>query len=398
MRSVVSRAVWGFATVMAFVMAMPALSCPFCSAGGASLRERLRDADVAFIAELSEAKPNTSPGQGDGETKAHILHVLKPHEAVQNKKDIILPRFLPAAQTETVTCLLYAIVADGVVDPYAPELIDSNEFEKYVVGAALENNKPVSERLGYFFPYLGDANPVISQDAYTEFAAAPYADVKAAAKHYDADTLVRWIEQSNVQSPQSYRLGLYGLLLGLCQRPQDKEVLLGVLNDPKKRPISGADGLLGGLCVLDPKGGTEYVLGVLNDPEQDFGYRYSALRAVRVLVSDIGGVDHGAIWKAMAPTIQIRDMSDLVIDEFRKNKVWDYTPQILAIFDNKKFDVQVIKRAVVRYALRCPDPAATAFVERLRKDDPQLVKDVEEILRFEEARQAQPKDPAKPAA
>lgn len=380
-------AAFGLCLLALFASASRLISCPFCStAGQYSLRERLKDADVAFIAELSDAKPLTSakPGEPDGQTKARILHVLKSHPAVEGKKEIVLPRYIPAAANEKVTYLLYAVVSDGAVDPYLPELVDASELTTYLVGAAEQQNKPPAERLGYFFRHLGDSHLTIAQDAYMEFAAAPYKEVKEAAEHYDPDRLIEWIKDP---STQPYRIGLYGCLLGLCGRETDKDVLLEILDDPEKRPISGVDGLLGGLCVLDPEGGIDYVLRVLTDPQSDFNYRYAALRTVRVLVTDIAPDQSDRLWKGMAPAIHIKDISDLVIDEYRKNKVWANTDAILPLFDDKKFDVQVVKRSVVRYALKCPDPAAEAFVARLRKENPQLVADVEEILRFEEAQQ-----------
>ena len=43
-----------------------------------------------------------------------------------------------------------------------------------------------------------------------------------------------------------------------------------------------------------------------------------------------------------------------------------------------------MKRAIVRYALSCPKAEAKQFVERIRITDSEMVKDVEEGLKFEQ--------------
>lgn len=362
-------------------------ACPFCSMAGQTLTQAIDESDVAFVAELRESKPlaAAAPGAPDGETKAKLIAVLKSHPAIQGKTEIVLPRYIPAAENDAVTFTVYAIVADGAVDPYRASPVDSKDYVTYIKGAVEKRNRPATERLPFFFSYLDHTDAAVSNDAYAEFATAPYKDVHAARAEFNAERIIAWLENPRTEP---YRIGLYGLLLGLCGRKSDRALIQAILEDPKRRPISGVDGLLGGLCVLDPEKGTDYVLGVLNNPENDFNYRYSALRTVKFLVSDLSDlVDKQRLFERVRPAIEIPDIADLVIDEFRRNKVWTPTDQVLALFTNPGFDVQVVKRAVVRYALKCPDEKSAAFVAKLRKEDPQFVADVEEILRFEEAQQ-----------
>ena len=368
--------------------------CPFCSATGQTMMQAVEEADVAFIAELSESKPlqNATPGGPDGETKAHLVRVLKSNAAIEKKTDIILPRYLPAAEKDKVTFLVYAVVSDGMVDPYRATPVDSKELAEYLGGAVDHRKKPPAERISYFFKYLDNPDQIISNDAYSEFALAPYKEVKTAAASFDPERIIKWLDNPRTEP---YRIGLYGLLLGICGRASDKTIIQAILEDPKRRPISGVDGLLGGLCVLDAKGGPEYVMKVLVNPENDFNYRYSALRTVKFLSSDMPEISKADLFQQMQAAILIPDISDLVIDEYRRNQVWSATDIILPLFSDPKFGVQVIKRAVTRYALKCPDPKAEAFVKQLREKDPQFVADVEEILRFEEAQQIKVKEPTK---
>ena len=49
-----------------------------------------------------------------------------------------------------------------------------------------------------------------------------------------------------------------------------------------------------------------------------------------------------------------------------------------------QIDAPIVRQAILRYALSCPktDPAAATFVAERRKQDPELVKDAEDALRF----------------
>jgi len=77
------------------------------------------------------------------------------------------------------------------------------------------------------------------------------------------------------------------------------------------------------------------------------------------------------------------DMADFAIDELRKWKRWEYTQPILDLFDKKSHSLNVIRRAVTRFALRSPEPAAAAFVAEQRRRDAEWVKDVEDLLKLE---------------
>ncbi|MBY0587402.1 hypothetical protein K2X85_09515 [bacterium] len=372
------------------------LACPFCNASQ-TITQSVQEADVAFIAELSGSKPIVSeqPGGPDGQTSARLLKVLKPHPALEGKSDILLPRYIPAAEQQKVNYLVYATVTDGAIDPYRASPVESKEMVDYLAAAVDQPRRKPAERVEFFFGYLDSPETTIANDAYAEFASAPYKDVKAAAGSFDPERIVGWLENSRTEP---YRFGLYGLLLGVCGRPKDADLIRAILEDPKRRPISGVDGLLGGLCVLNLKDGVDYVINVLNDSKNDFNYRYAALRAAKFLVSDLPEVDKGKLFERMVPALKIADISDLVMDEFRRQKQWMATDTILKLFTDPAYDVQVVKRAIVRYALQCPEESAEKFIADLRAKDAQYVKDVEEILRFEEIQQIRVKDPASKAA
>jgi hypothetical protein len=64
--------------------------------------------------------------------------------------------------------------------------------------------------------------------------------------------------------------------------------------------------------------------------------------------------------------------------------MWDLTPDILGLYGKKGYDAPLMRRAILRYALCCkPTPVSMAFVKSRRGDDGELLREIEEGLKFE---------------
>ena len=74
------------------------------------------------------------------------------------------------------------------------------------------------------------------------------------------------------------------------------------------------------------------------------------------------------------------DIADVAIQDLRRWKRWEYTKQIVACYDKKSHQSPIVKNGIVRYALVCPLPEARTLLERVRRQDPELVRDLEEQL------------------
>lgn len=361
-------------------------ACPFCSSmGGKTLVEDVTESSLVLYGTLANAKP----GDPEGSTDFVIKTVVKDHEVLTDHKIVTLPRYIPLPDKKDQPFLAFVAVIDKKLDLYRLVQIDEDGYIEYVLGALKVAKQPPAERLGFYFPYLESKIADVSTDAYKEFAAAPFADVKAAAKKYNPDQLLAWIQSKDTQG---YKLGLYGCLMGVCGRPQDAKALKEVLTGPAdRRPLTGVDGIMGGYCMLDEAAGVSFVLRALCDEKQDFNFRYAALRTVRFILQDMPQVDKKKVFDGMSKSITSPDIADLIIDEFRLHKVWTPVDTVLGMYDKPDYSLSVVKRAIIRFALKCPDAKAADFIAKLRKKEPVLVGDVEEILRFEELQRQQPK-------
>src|SRR5262249_54608476 len=136
-----------------------------------------------------------------------------------------------------------------------------------------------------------------------------------------------------------------------------------------------------------------YLTGLLKDKSKDFMLRYAALRTVRFFWEyrpDV--VEKKAMVEGVLALLGQSDIADLAIEDLRKWGRWEVTGQVLDLFNQKSHDIPIIKRSIMRFALSCPAQQARSaeFVAKMRKEKPDWVQDIEELLKLETVPPAAP--------
>jgi hypothetical protein len=376
------RSIAVFAVLLAGIwLATPALPCPFCSMQGQTLIGDVNQASMVLYGTFANAK--LSGGDlGQGTTDLQIEAVIKKHEILGDKKVVTLPRYIPTDANSKVKFLVFCDVFKGKIDPYRgiPVQADS-DMVKYLQGALAVKDRKIGERLAFYFPYLDNKEREISDDSYKEFANADYKDYRDMAKRLPADKIAAWLNDPNTPP---FRYGLYASMLGHCGTAKHAKLLRQMLDDPQKRSSTGMDGILAGYIMLEPKEGWDYVQGILKNPAKEFLQRYAALQSVRFFWDSRPDlIDKKKIVEGVSPLLDQSDICDLAIEDLRKWKRWEVCDKILELKDKKSHDVPIIRRAILRYALSCPEAKAVAYVQQARQRDPEMVKDIEELLKLE---------------
>jgi hypothetical protein len=361
--------------------ALPAAASAFtfCCINSSTLIDEINQAGMVLYGTLTNAKPDDNDEPGQGTTDLHIEAIIKAHEILgKNQKVITLPRYVPPTDKK-LKHLIFCDPFKGKVDPYrgVPVSADS-DLLKYIKGALEVKDKDIRTRLRYYFDYLGNKELEISNDAYKVFSQEDYKDYRDLAKKLPADLIAKWLEDPNTPS---YRYDLLAKLLGHCGQDKHAVLLRKMLDDPRKRGGSGFDGFLIGYTLLKPKEGWAYVKGILEDPKKDFMVRYAALRTVRFFYDwrpDV--VKRKVLIEGTRKLLKQSDVADLAIEDLRKWKNWDSCDQILALHNMPSFNVPIVRRAILRFALCCPGKKAEDYVEQCRKKDPQGVQDVFDLL------------------
>lgn len=364
----------------------PAVACPGCGPPtGQTLTSEVAQADFILYGTLSNAKGD--PGSSKGTTDMTIETVVKPHALVKDKKVFVIPRYVPP-DPKPYKYMVFFNVVNGDADPYRGVAVAlDSKLPDYVTGAIAVKQKDIVTRLKYFFEHLESNDLEISADAYNEFAVAEYKDVSELAPKLSAETLLKWLKDPNTRTS---RFGLYGLLLGHCGKEADAKELRKLLDDPERKFGSGLDGLLMGYTLLDKKGGYELILKHINDPAADFMVKFAALKALRFFWEYRSeALTRKQLLDGMAALMANPDISDMPIDDLRKWQAWEMTPAVLSWADKETHNsLPINRRAILKFALSASaadakNAAAAAHVEKARKDDPERVKLIEELLKDE---------------
>jgi hypothetical protein len=354
-------------------------ACEFCGLSGQTLTSQVAQAGTVLYGTLSDAD------QDKGETVMNVEKVVKKHKDLGDETKVTLARFIPIEKDPKYKVLIFCDIYKGKVDPYHLLSVKTeSDVATYLKGALEVKDKDTAARLAFFFPYLDDADLEISNDANKEFGNADYKDVREAAKSMPPGKIAGWLKPE--ANTPAYRYGLYALLLGHCGKPEHAKVLRAMLDDPKKRLSSGVDGVMVGYTLLDPKEGWAYVREILKDSTKEFALRYAGLRAARWfhnVRTDV--LDKKDIVTGVAELLDQDDIADLAIEDLRRWGEWDFTERILALETKKSHDIPIIHRNILRYALQSPDKKAAEFVDDLRKKNPRLVADAEELLKLDQS-------------
>jgi len=382
-------------------------ACPFCSSQGQTLSGELNQADFIVYGKLSNPQRDKNDFTR-GTTDFTIETVVKPNEFLKGKTKLVIPRYVPidpkdAGGKMLLFCALFArqsdlaaaaiastaslaTFSDNQIDAYRGESVKADsKLPAYLKGAIEVRGKDSFTKLRYFFDYLDSPDLVIGSDALNEFGYADYKEVRELAEKLPADKVLKWIKDPNT-SPS--RFGLYGLFIGHCGKQSDAKLIRDLLTEPDRKYSSGLDGMLAGYTLLDKEAGWDYAMSLLKDPKNDFPVRYAGLKLMRFFWEfrpDV--ISHEQVLDGMKALVGQADMADLPIEDLRKWNRWELTPFVLDFIKQESHNsIPIVRRSILRFCVAAPanQTAAKAYVEEVRKMDPDRVKFVEQTLQDEQ--------------
>lgn len=274
-----------------------------------------------------------------------------------------------------------------------PEFISWNETTA-ITPAAVSYlrqvpGKDISQplRLVYFVRFLEHQDPLIAIDAWAEFGCSTYDDVVAVQGLMSREKLRAWIADP-LMSPE--RLGLYGMMLGLCGSAEDSEFLLGQMHDRGQPGVAlrfGSEGLMAGYLLRTGESGLQVLIETFvlptNVPDTASHAFVQALQFMwsyeRDLISEI------RIREAMRLLLRHETMREIAITNLSRWEDWSTLPELVTMFDNECADDRSAQRAIIQFAQVCAKvdkahgeaseyaTAAAQFIGRVQKSRPELL-------------------------
>lgn len=359
----------------------PCSLCGSSTQNRQSLRQELGRARFVLYGRLANARLNPKDPLGaSGTTDLLIEEVLKTDPAVAGKKVIELPRYVPLNPKAPIHYVVFCDVYNGKLDPYIGLEVKSGALVDYLRGVLTLGARDRTQSLLYYFNYLDHRDAEIAADAFLEFAKATDPEIGQVANQLNPEKLRKLLQDPLTPT---WRIGLFAFLLGACGGPPDANFLHQLMQRPTQNTAGALGGLLGGYIELRPREGWELTRKLLADGHRPFSERLSVLGTLRFYHGWKPNDVKSEVITGLGVLLPQGDIADLAIEDLRRWQYWDLTPAVLSQFGKKSHDAPIMKRAIVRYAITCPRAEAVEFMDKLRKQDPELVKDVEEGLRFE---------------
>lgn len=352
----------------AVFLVLPSISseaCPFCGPVGDSLARRRDTAGFVCIAEAVDRARPDSTGLLAGAFRVIQMLPDTPGRVAGEPPTLVTARV--AAPVEGT-----AVLFGSAESPPRWTAVAADETLLGHVVTAPAITAPAGERLAWFAARLEHPEPNIADDAFAEFAVAPFPAVCEAAAALSKRPLEKWVADP---ATDQRRRGFYGLALGIvvAEGPADASDLSSA---PLRAALdagggdfrAGADGLMAGILVADGSEGLDWLVDRAGpDRPVDQRQLLAALRfASEYLTKKIPSARIAAATAQLARSPAVA--ADAIIDLARV-EAWEEVDAVAAWWDAAADD-PLIRRAVVGYLVACPSGAARDHLARIGREDP----------------------------
>ena len=325
---------------------LPAAACPFCSAPSLTLTEQLAGADAAVLVKWVGGTP--AKATDTGMTEFEVVEVVHQQAGGKLEKGAKLSLIRYRTGKAGDLFLLLGTLGGGMLDWGSPLEVTQAGFDYMKLSP--KPDKPAAERLAYFLKYLEHPDRMIGDDAFGEFANASYADVVLLAKDMPRDKLRGWL---TAKETSAGRLGLYGMMLGLCGTDADAKLMEQKILESTDDFRLGIDGVMGGFLLLTGDKGLDVIdEKKLKDKKAPFSETYAAMQALRFMWQyGDNRIPAERLRQSMRILLERPELADLVIADLSRMKDWSMQDRLMTMYDEEAYNVPSIKRAIVRYML-----------------------------------------------
>ena len=353
--------------------------CPFCSAVGQTITEKINAADVVVLATLT-SQPSSKPVLDSDELPKGEFKVSKiirgdKWVSADDKFSTIL-----VGQYEVGTTFM-VIGVDAPTVAWSTPMKVSKRAEKYV-DDLIKLPKSGPARLVFFQNYLQDDESMLAYDAYDEFARAPYADLIGMKDKMKHDKLMAWIQDDEI--PVN-RKRLYYTMLGVCGTKDDVKVFEKILRSGDRKKQRGLDALVACYLNLTKAEGLKLINEeFLSNPEADYVDLFSVVSALRFHGSEVEFIKKKDLIESMRLVLKRPKEADMVIPDLIRWKDWEMVGEMKKLFEQPTEKTSnFIRVPIAKYLLICPNANAKKAVEELRKVDAMSIERAEKMLQWE---------------
>lgn len=349
----------GIAIVMVGALCSSVMACPFCSAPQLTMAEMIDQSDHLLLGEwLQGTRPSS---ESAGSVEFRIVDVGRSKDdLLKPEQTITLPFYVSGEVSER-----FALMGPGTdYLNWQPPTKVTDESWEYVRNCPLPEKDPErrTERLAWFLQYLEHPELLVSNDAYGEFAAAPYRTIRPLKDQMPREDLRKWV--ADPETPVT-RIALYGMMLGLCGTKEDAAIMEQRIMTIDSDFRLGLEGIMSGYLMLTGEDGLQkledakirqrtYTDSNGEEKKLPFSETYATVNTLRFMKKyEPERIPFERLAASMYLLLERPELSDLVIPDLARWQDWSAQERLMEMFDEEEFQIPSIKRAIVRYMLAC---------------------------------------------
>lgn len=348
-------------------------ACLFCEALANTISDNIDEATVSVIAMPADRVPAAPVGRGMQETKFKVTKVLKGTWKIDDS----ITAFTLPDEPPTGPVLLMAFGEPEDISWLAPLPLGDSAL-KYLSGleSAPESG---SDRLAYFLPYLVVSDRHVADDAYNEFARAPYSDIVGLGDRLKRDWVLEHLNRLLVdKSAVPRQTRLMWTLLSVCGQPEDTLLFEKLAaNEGIDLDAVGFDAALGCYQSL---GGTEALERVKSVyiMSKDRDVALSAVNAIRFHAVETKKFPSNQLAAALHPLLDDPSMAAQVIPDLARMEDWSIAQRLVELY--RRDDAKDVRPHIINYLRVCPLDDVKKWVAECREIDPDAVRRSETIF------------------
>ncbi len=369
-------------------------ACPFCSAPSQTLAEQVAQADGVCLVEWTGGTPAND--QDPGKSTYEILQVVKtPKESVARGDRVTLARYRASKKGDLFLLMGTRSGKGNSIEWAARPKSPSRRSTTW--------RKPPRPK---WPPRSGSctssssSNFPTSSSPTTPTPSSPTLRTKTSPPSPAICRTRKSVSGSCVPKPPQPRLGLYGMMLGLCGDDADAKVLAEKISEKSADFRIGIDGMISGYLLLTGSNGLEHIdEWKFKDAKIPFSETYAAMMGLRFMWQYAGGrISNERLMQSMRILLARPELADLVIADLARWNDWSVQERLMQFYGKGDYNIPSIKRAIIRYMLTSTQAKPSAvdkpahdisnqyvergkkYLELLRKRDPKTVKEAERFF------------------
>jgi hypothetical protein len=363
-----SRIRIALAAAMLALIGGVAVACPFCSAVNVTFSEEMKNNDTAAIVKLVEPAPKHKGEELEfAKATFEVTEVLKGSEHVKIG-DRLKTIYIGEAKVGT------EFLSMGILPPvleWGPPIELTDRAKKYL-RELMKLPESGVKRLEFFLGHLESADPLISRDAYDEFATTPYDGVKELKPKMDRKHLISRLKDPKTDAAHRR---LYFTMLGVCGTKEDLPLLEELLKNDDRDMKTGLDALVACYLTLSGEDGLPLIVEhYLKNEKIEFTDQYQAIQAIRFHGEQGGVIKKEKLAAALRHMLDRPKYADLVVPDLARWQDWSVMDRLYELFRDADAESLWVREPIVNYMKACPLPKAKEYLEEFNKIDPKAVK------------------------